>query len=386
MTTVHRAYRYRFYPTSEQADQLARTFGCVRYVYNHFLRQRTDAWFERQERMGYNATAKALTTLKKQPDTAFLAEVSNVCLQQSLRHLDRAFSNFFKGQARYPTFKKKQRKQSATYMANGFRWRDGKQWLAKHKDPLDIRWSRYFSGTPSSITVSCDTAGRYHVSFLVEEAVTPLPVTPKMVGIDLGLTHRVITSDGDKIPNPRFLHRTERKLARVQRNLSRKQKGSQNRAKARHRVAKVHAKLADQRRDATHKLSTQLIHENQVIAAESLPVKNLLKNRSLAKAISDVGWHQLTQQLAYKAERYGRDFVQIDKWYPSSKRCFHCGHITEKMPLNVRTWDCPHCGTQGIDRDVNAARNILQSGKAILAGADKLRQHEKTTTVGLTGG
>ena len=161
MTTVHHAYRYRFYPTSEQADQLARTFGCVRYVYNHFLRQRTDAWFERQERMGYNATAKALTTLKKQPDTAFLAEVSNVCLQQSLRHLDRAFSNFFKGQARYPTFKKKQRKQSATYMANGFRWRDGKLWLAKHKDPLDIRWSRYFSGTPSSITVSCDPAGRY---------------------------------------------------------------------------------------------------------------------------------------------------------------------------------------------------------------------------------
>ncbi|WP_427047053.1 RNA-guided endonuclease InsQ/TnpB family protein [Halomonas casei] len=385
MTTVHRAYRYRFYPTSEQADQLARTFGCVRYVYNHFLRQRTDAWFERQERMGYNATAKALTALKKQPDTTFLAEVSNVCLQQSLRHLDRAFSNFFKGQARYPTFKKKQRKQSATYMANGFRWREGQLWLAKHKDPLDIRWSRYFSGTPSSITVSWDTAGRYHVSFLVEEAATPLPVTPKMVGIDLGLTHRVITSHGDKIPNPRFLRRTERKLARAQRQLSRKKKGSNNRAKARHRVAKVHAKLADQRRDATHKLPTQLIHENQVIAAESLQIKNMVKNRSLAKAISDVGWHQLTQQLTYKAERYGRDFVQIDKWYPSSKRCFHCGHITDNMPLNIRTWNCPSCGTQGIDRDVNAARNILQSGKAILAGADKLRQHEKTT-VGLTGG
>lgn len=385
MTTVHRAYRYRFYPTSEQAEQLARTFGCVRYVYNHFLRQRTDAWFKHQERMGYNATAKALTTLKKQPDTAFLAEVSNVCLQQSLRHLDRAFSNFFKGQARYPTFKKKQRKQSATYMANGFRWRDGQLWLAKHKEPLNIRWSRFFAGTPSSITVSCDTAGRYHVSFLVEEAVTPLPVTPKMVGIDLGLTHRVITSHGDKIANPRFLRRTEQTLARAQRRLSRKQNGSQNRAKARLRVAKVHGKLADQRRDATHKLSTQLIHENQVIAAESLQIKNMVKNRSLAKAISDVGWHQLTQQLAYKAERYGRDFVQIDKWYPSSKRCFHCGHITDNMPLNVRTWDCPSCGTQGIDRNVNAARNILQSGKAILAGADKLRQHEKTTA-GLAGG
>ena len=254
MTTVLRAYRYRFTPTPEQADQLARTFGCVRYVYNHFLRERTDAWFERQERMGYNATAKALTVLKKQPDTAFLAEVSNVCLQQSLRHLDRAFANFFKGQARYPTFKKKRRKQSATYMANGFRWRDGQLWLAKQKDPLAIRWSRRFTGQPSSITVSLDTAGRYHVSFLVEEEQAALPVTPKMVGLDLGLTHRVITSDGNKIPNPRFIRQTERKLARAQRALSRKQRGSNNRAKARLKVARLHAKRADQRRDATHKL------------------------------------------------------------------------------------------------------------------------------------
>ncbi|MWJ29059.1 IS200/IS605 family element transposase accessory protein TnpB [Halomonas sp. ZH2S] len=384
MTTVHRAYRYRFYPTPEQTEQLARTFGCVRYIYNHFLRERTDAWFERQERMGYNTTAKALTTLKKQSETAFLAEVSNVCLQQSLRHLERAFSNFFKGQACYPTFKKKQRKQSATYMANGFRWRDGQLWLAKHQDPLNIRWSRSFSGQPTSITVSCDTAGRYHVSFLVEEDIVALPVTPTMVGIDLGLTHRVITSHGDKIPNPRFLRRTKRKLTLAQRNLSRKQKGSNNRAKARLQVAKIHATLADQRQDATHKLSTQLIHENQVIAAESLQVKNLLKNRSLAKAISDVSWGELVRQLDYKAQRCGRDFVQIDKWYPSSKRCFHCGHITDKMPLNVRTWDCSACGTQGIDRDINAARNILQAGKAILVGADKLRQHEKKTTVGLT--
>lgn len=385
MTTVFRAYRYRFTPTSEQVDQLSRTFGCVRYVYNHFLRERTDAWFERQERMGYSATAKSLTALKKQPETAFLAEVSNVCLQQSLRHLDRAFANFFKGQARYPSFKKKQRKQSATYMANGFRWRDGQLWLAKQKNPLNIRWSRRFSGEPSSITVSLDTAGRYHVSFLVEEKQAALPVTPKMVGLDLGLTHRVITSDGNKIPNPRFIRQTERKLARAQRALSRKQRGSNNRAKARLKVARLHAKRADQRRDATHKLTTQLIHENQVIAAESLQVKNLLQNRSLSKAISDVGWHQITLQLAYKAEWYGRDFVQIDKWYPSSKRCFHCGHIAESMPLTVRAWDCPSCGTQGIDRDVNAARNILQAGKAILVGADKLRHHEQTT-VGHTGG
>ncbi|MBB3190994.1 IS605 OrfB family transposase [Halomonas cerina] len=150
-------------------------------------------------------------------------------------------------------------------------------------------------------------------------------------------------------------------------------------------MARLHTKRADQRRDATHKLTTQLIHENQVIAAESLQVKNLLQNRSLSKAISDVGWHQLTCQLAYKAEWYGRDFVQIDKGYPSSKRCFHCGYIADTMPLDIRRWDCSACGTRGIDRDINAARNILKAGKAILAGADKLRHHEQTT-VGHTGG
>jgi len=233
--------------------------------------------------------------------------------------------------------------------------------------------------------VSKDSADRYHISILVEEEVATLPFSKQEVGIDLGLTHVVITSNGHKVNNHQYLKQSEKQLARAQCRLSRKKKGSANRAKAKLKVARIHARIADQRRDFAHKLTTQLIHENQVVAAESLQVKNMLKNRSLAKAISNVGWHQITTMLAYKAQWYGRDFVQIDKWYPSSKRCFHCGHIADTMPLNVRTWDCPACGTQRIDRDVNAARNILQAGKAILAGADKLREHEKTT-VGLTGG
>ena len=384
MNTVQRAYRYRFYPTLEQAEQLARTFGCVRFTYNHFLRQRTDAWYERQERAGYNETAKHLTSLKKEPDTLWLQEVSNVCLQQSLRNLDTAFKNFFQGRSKYPTFKKKQARQSARYTTSGFSYRNGKIKLAKQKEPLNIRWSRSFTGTPSSVTVSKDSADRYHISILVEEAVTALPFSKQESGIDLGLTHAVITSNGQKVNNHQYFKQSEKKLARAQRSLSRKKKGSANRAKAKLKVARIHARIADQRQDFAHKLTTRLIHENQVVAAESLRVKNMLKNRSLAKAISNVGWHQITTMLAYKADWYGRTFVQIDQWYPSSKRCHACGHIADSMSLSVRVWQCVECGKQH-DRDINAAKNILKAGKAILAGADKLREHEKTT-VGHTGG
>lgn len=384
MNTIHRAYKYRFYPTPEQAEQLAHTFGCARFVYNHFLQHRTDAWYERRERVGFNDTCKLLTNLKREPDTLWLQEVSNVCLQQSLRNLDTAFKNFFQGRAKYPTFKKKNARQSARYTTSGFSYRDGQIKLAKHKQPLNIRWSRRFTGTPSSVTVSKDSADRYHISILIEESVAALPFINREAGIDLGLTHAVITSHGEKVNNRRYFQQSEQKLARAQRRLSRKQKGSANRAKAKLRVARIHARIADQRNDFAHKLSTRLIHENQVVAMESLQVKNMLKNRSLAKAISNVGWHQLTTMLAYKAEWYGRSFVQIDKWYPSSKRCHVCGHISDAMPLSVRFWDCPACGTQH-DRDINAANNILKAGKAILAGADKLREHQSTTTAGHAG-
>jgi putative transposase len=383
MNTIQRAYKYRFYPTPEQAEQLTRTFGCARFVYNHFLRIRIDAWYEHQQRVGYNDTAKQLTELKKQPETLWLQEVSNVCLQQSLRNLDAAFRNFFQGRSKYPTFKKKHSRQSVRYTTNGFSYRDGQIKLAKQKEPLNIRWSRRFTGTPSSVTVSRDSAGRYHISILVEEEVEALPFSKQEVGIDLGLTHAVITSNGRKVNNHQYLKQSEKKLARAQRRLSRKKKGSANCAKAKLKVARIHARIADQRQDFAHKLTTQLIHENQVVAAESLQVKNMLKNHSLAKAISNVGWHQITAMLAYKAQWYGRDFVQIDKFYPSSKRCHVCGHISDAMPLSVRYWDCPSCGSHH-DRDVNAAKNILKAGKAVLAGADKLREHEKTT-VGRTG-
>ncbi|MBP1152654.1 MULTISPECIES: IS200/IS605 family element RNA-guided endonuclease TnpB [unclassified Methylocaldum] len=378
MNVVQRAYRYRFYPTAEQETILSQTFGCARFVYNHFLRARTDAFYQEQRRIGYNETAKLLTKLKQQPDMAFLQEVSNVVLQQSLRNLDAAFKNFLQGRAQYPTFKKKHGKQSVRYTRSGFRWKDGQIYLAKMDEPLNIRWSRSFKGEPSSVTVSKDTVGRYFISILVEEEIKPLPVVNKMVGIDLGLKDAVILSEEEKIPNPSYLRKAERKLARAQRRLAKKQKGSKNRAKARLKVARLHAKIADSRKDWAHKLTSRLVNENQVLAVESLQVKNMVKNPNLAKAISDVGWADITRLLEYKANWYGRTFVQIDKFYPSSKRCSTCGHILDTLTLDVRSWTCPECGAEHC-RDVNAAKNILSAGLAILAGADALRLHEKST-------
>ena len=340
MNIVQRAYKYRFTPDAEQENILARTFGCARYVYNWGLRLRTDAFYEHQERIGYAGTCKLLTALKQEPDKLWLSECSNVVLQQSLSNLDTAFKNFFQGRAHYPTFKKRGNKQSVRYTTSGFRWKNGQIWLAKMEAPLDIRWSRTFAGTPSNVTISKDTAGRYFVSILVEESISPLPVNSRMVGIDLGLKDAAILSNGTKVPNPTFLRKAEPKLVRAQRKLSRKQKGSKNRAKARTQVARINAKIADQRRDWQHKLTTQLVRENQVISVESLKIKNMVKNPCLAKSISDVGWGEMVRQLDYKAGWYGRTFVQIDQWYPSSKRCSACGHILDTLNLdtgNART-------------------------------------------------
>lgn len=378
MNTIHRAYKFRLYPTPEQAEQLAKTFGCARFVFNHFLRVRTDGFFKDKERIGFNETCKRLTVLKQQPETVWLCEVSNVVLQQSLRNLDAAFANFFQKRAKYPSFKSKHGPQSARYTTSGFRIKAGELWLAKMSAPLDMRWSRRVKGEVSSVTVSKDAAGRYFASLLSTEEVETLPVVSKEIGIDLGLKSALITSDGRAHPNPKFYAKAQERLTRAQRSLSRKKKGSKNRAKARVKVARIHAKVADSRRDWSHKLTTQLIRENQVVSAESLAVKNLVRNRSLAKAIHDVGWSEIVRQLDYKAKWYGRTFVQIDRFYPSSKRCSSCGHTLAALPLATRAWQCPECGAQH-DRDINAAINIREAGMAILAGAEMLRAHEKST-------
>ena len=378
-----RAYKYRFYPTNEQQQNLARTFGCVRFVYNWALRLKTDAYYQKGERLYYAALSSALTTLKKREEYVWLNEVSSVPTQQCLRHLERAFLNFFEGHAEYPIFKKKRNAQSAEYTVSAFKWNGTCLTLAKQSDPLTIVWSRPLPDgcTPSTVTITKDEADRYFVSLLVEVDIAPLPVATKMVGLDLGLKSMVITSDGHTYGNPKFFHKDEKKLAKAQRRHARKQKGSKNRDKARKNVACLHKKIADRRRDYQHKLSTTLIRENQVVCVESLSVKNMVKNHSLAKAISDVGWSEFVRQLEYKANWYGRTLVKIDKWYPSSKRCHACGHLLDSLSLDIRVWTCPECGVCH-DRDINAAKNVLAAGLAVNACGEAVRPGRVKTRTG----
>jgi putative transposase len=366
---VKRAHKYRLYPTPEQAVELARTFGCVRKVYNLALEARTMAWYTRQERIGYVQSSALLTEWKRSSDLAFLGEVSCVPLQQALRHLQGAFAAFWDKRAAYPKFKsRKKSRASAEYTRSAFRYRDGQLTLAKMTEPLDIRWSRPLpeGAEPSTVTVSRDSAGRWFVSLLCECPVEQLPHCDATVGIDAGITSLLTLSTGEKITNPRHERADRARLALAQRRLSRKAKGSANRAKARVRVARVHTRIADRRRDFLHKVTTRLVRENQTVVIEDLNVAGMLRNHSLARAISGAAWGELRAMLEYKCDWYGRELVVIDRWYPSSKTCSACGHGAAALPLNVREWHCPSCGTRH-DRDINAARNILAAGLAVSA-------------------
>lgn len=365
---VKRAYRFRFYPTPEQEATLARTFGCARFVYNRMLRVRSDAWYTEQKSIGYHATSALLTELKKEPEFEWLNEVSSVPVQQSLRHLQTAFVNFFAKRTKYPTFKSKHDKQSAEYTSSAFRWDGRTLKLAKMSKPLAIVWSRTLpkAAKLTTVTITKDAADRYFVSMLCDDVVVAKPEVASKVGIDLGLTHFATLSTREKIAAPNTFRKNEKKLAKLQRKLSKKTKGSANRRKAKLKVARLHAKTADTRRDFLHKLSTRLVNENQVIAVESLAVSNMKKNRHLAKSISDAGWSEFARQLKYKSLWYGREIVGIDRWYPSSKRCSDCGYTVKTLPLNVREWACPECGVVH-DRDINASKNILAAGLAVLA-------------------
>ena len=365
---VKRAFKYRFYPTDAQAAELWRTFGCVRKVYNLALAARTRAW-ARQERVNYNATSAMLTAWKKTEELAFLSEVSSVPLQQCLRHLQAAFTNFFAKRAKYPRFKSRKKSgRSAEYTTSGFRFSGGKLTLAKMSDPLDIVWSRPLpeGASPSTVTVSQDSAGRWFVSMLCEDpSVKPLPAGDSAVGIDVGLDHLLTLSTGEKIANPRHERKDRARLAQAQRNLTKKAKGSANRAKARRKVAGVHARIADRRRNLLHQLTTRLVRENQTLVIEDLTVRTMVKNHSLARAISDAAWHEFRSLLEYKAAWYGREVVVVDRFFPSSRLCSTCGTLRKEMPLHVRTWTCG-CGTTH-DRDVNAAKNLLAAGRAVTA-------------------
>ncbi|MEV7275994.1 RNA-guided endonuclease TnpB family protein [Streptomyces sp. NPDC093111] len=380
---VKRAFKYRFRPTDEQAAQLSRTFGCVRKVYNLGLAERARVWGDEQRRLTYGDTSALLTRWKRTEEYAYLREVSCVPLQQALRHLQAAFTGFFAKRSKHPRFKSRKRSRaSAEYTRSAFVYRDGRLSLAKMAEPLDIVWSRPLpaGAEPSTVTVSQDGAGRWFVSLLCEDAsVRALPAVGTAVGIDLGisslltLTHPVpgLTDAQGKVPNPRHGERDRDRLAKVQRRLAKKAEGSKNRAKARRRVARVHARIADRRRDFLHRLTTRLVRDNQTIVIEDLAVRNMSRNHSLARAVFDASWAELRALLEYKCQWYGRVLVVVDRWHPSSKTCSACGSVKAHLALNERTFRCddPVCGLV-LDRDVNAARNILAAGLAVTVCGD----------------
>lgn len=373
--TVRRAYKYRFYPSTEQEQELARTFGCVRYVYNRALAERSRAYTQEQKRIGYAESARWLAVWRNDPETSWLSETASVPQQQAMRQLQTAFLNFWAKRSKYPKFKSRRKsKASATYTTFGFSYRNGKIKLAKMAEPLDIRWSRPLpeGAEPSTVTVSKDSAGRYHISILVEATVEMPPAVNPSVGIDAGITSLLTESNGTKHTNPKHEQRERERLAKYLRRLAHKQKGSKNREKARLKVARVHARIADRRRDYLHKVTTTLIRENQTVMIEDLAVRNMVRNHSLARAISDAGWSQFRSLLEYKADWYGREIIAIDRFYPSSKTCSACGHLLASLPLSEREWECPECGTVH-DRDVNAAKVIQAVGLTVSACGDGVR-------------
>ena len=366
-------YRFRFYPTDEQKKELVRVFGACRYVYNWALRMRTDSYFKDGVSVGYDESSAMLTALKKTPEYTWLNEISCVPPQQALRHLQTAFVNFFEKRAKYPRFKKKTDDQSAEYTRSASKWDPrNKNLTLSGIGRLKVRWSRGFKSVPTTITVIKDTADRYFVTLCIDEKVEKLAPVHKAVGIDLGITALATLSTGEKVKNPKPLMEAQSRLTRAQHDLSRKTKGSKRRAIQRLHVARLHARVADARRDHLNKVTTDLVRRFDVIAVEDLNVRGMVKNHNLARAISDASFGEFLSMLQYKCEWYGRELRQVDRFYPSSKRCSDCGYVLEKLDLGCREWRCPECGKQH-DRDVNAAKNILAAGQAVTARGGRIR-------------
>ncbi len=382
-----RGFKFTFYPTDLQRLELAQTFGCTRFVYNWALTLRTNSYYQDKvsltgninyatkglpacdpprRALTYTDTSNALTKLKKDPEKAWLKKVSAVTLQQGLRNLNTAFNNFFAGRSKYPRFKKKNNRQSAHYAPNAFKWDGEKLTLAKMNSPLKIRFHRRFTGHPKSVTVSKDPSNRYFVSFLVEEKLEQWKLGTEKIGIDLGIKDVAVCSNGFASGNPKHYQKYQDRLKTLQRRLAKKKKGSNNRHKARLKVAKLHAKIADCRKDFLHKLSSKLVRESQSIYTETLAVKNMMANHKLAKAIANCGWGEFLRQLEYKCKWHDRQLGKIDRWFPSTKRCYPCGYILDKLALSVREWTCPSCSSLNL-RDYNSALNILALGQRVFA-------------------
>ena len=384
MKKVYRTYKFRMYPNAEQRQVLARYFGSVRFIYNHYLAERKRQYEESGRSDNYAKQAKDLVALKRTEGFEWLKEINSQMLQQTLMHLDAAYRNFFNHTADFPKFKS--RKRGGSFTVPQFCYiEDGYVHIPKFKDGLKVKEHRKVRGAVRSMTVSITPTGKYYVSILTEEQFEPIAKTNQSVGLDMGLKSLVTTSERETYDNNRYTKKYEQKLATAQKHLSRKKKDSNGWERQRLKVAKIHEILANSRRDWQHKVSADIVERYDTICIEDLGVKHMEekkkggKKNHLSKSISDAGWSSLVAMIVYKAEMNDKTVVKVDRYYPSSKTCSVCGWKNESLSLADRSWTCPECGTKH-DRDVNAAVNILSEGLRVLSNKSS------AGTVDYTGG